>query len=159
MRRLLVLAAMVALFATPLAAAAAEPGMTLRVDSVHLTAKVVVQVDVTFTCQPRTIAEPPWRTWFDMSGFYLQIQQAVSRQQATAAAEAWFDGDALCDGLPHSLTITAIADKSGPPFRSGPAAMNVSGNASYMLENTETWEQQWVVQNAATGWTQVRLGR
>jgi hypothetical protein len=158
MRRFLVLAAMVALFAAPMTARAAEPGMTFSVDSIQLVAKVVVKVDVTFTCQPRTIPDPPWRTWFEMPMFYLQIQQAVGRQQATAAAEADFDGDALCDGSPHSLMITAVADGSGPPFRKGPAAMKVSGYASYMLENTETWEQHWVSQYATTGWIQVKLG-
>ena len=158
MRRFLVVAALVALFAAPVTAVADEPDpLTVSVGSIHMVAKVVVNVEVTFACQPMPVVEYPLSTRRDMPSVWVELRQAVARQQAVGTQYLEF-ADADCDGAPHTVVIAVKAEASGPPFKPGGAALNLSGNASYMIQNDETWNQSWVTVTDSTGWIKVKLG-
>lgn len=134
-------------------------GMSLEILAVRLTAKVVVEMEVRVTCQPKPPSEDPVYSGWENTGLTVWAKQASGRSIAFALHETWFVGDEVCDGTPHVLAMTASADPSGVPFKPGTAVVAASGYASYYWDNWETGESDWVNANASTGWLKVRLGK
>jgi len=156
------------LFALALAAspvAAVEPGMTVDIAGTHLVGRVVVNVDVTFACQPKPEdAYPLSFAWGSLTGMespsiVVQLRQAVGRQQAFGETTMYLHPDVDCTGAPHLVTLTVVPDGNGPAFKTGMAALNVSAFASYYVTNWDTWQQYDVPQTASTGWIQVKISR
>lgn len=158
MRRLLAALAVASLFAAPMSVAAAEPGATIEVGPAQLIARVVVQVDLTITCDPKPESVWPISTTWSDAWAWVEVRQAVGRQQVSGWADMWFDPDVYCDGLPHTLQATISGD-AAYHFKAGRAALQAGVNATYELWNEETWENDWVSVGAQTGWIEVRIGR
>ena len=172
MRRLFAAMALVVAMAFPASALAdttgpyGEPGpagstggMTIEIGAVHVTAKVVVEFEVVATCQPKPASEYPVYSGWENTAITVWVKQASGRSIAFGSAETYFDGDEVCDGTPHVFLMSASADPSGVPFKSGTAVVAASGYASYYVENWETGDGDWVNAHASTGWVKVRLGR
>jgi hypothetical protein len=159
MRRFLVVAAMVVLFAAPTSVAAQEPDpMTVDFASAHLIAKVVVNVEVSYSCQPKPELEYPWASfWENGPNIGIRIQQAIGRQQAFGQMELY---PLVCDGEGQTVVAGVLADPSGPAFKPGTAAIIIEGWAGYIVENYEDWEQSYYVdQRDSTGWLKIRIGK
>jgi hypothetical protein len=159
MRRFLVVAAMVVLFAAPTSVAAQDPDpMTVDFASAHLMAKVVVNVEVRYSCQPKPELEFPWASmWENGPSLSIRIQQAIGRLQAFGQAELY---PLSCDGQEQNVVVSVVADPSGPAFKSGAAAIIIEGWAGYLVENYENWEESYFVdQRDSTGWLRSRLGK
>lgn len=161
MRRLVALAAALGMLVAPASALAAEPGMTIEVGSVGTVAKVAVNVEVTFACQPKpeTSDSILYSSW-EWTVIQVAIRQAVGRQQAVGDGELYFNGDAYCTGAPQTVVVTVFANRDGPLFKTGVAALSVSGRADYWYEWCDEWwtcDSDFVEQSASTGWMEVRL--
>src|SRR5215207_6862551 len=110
-------------------------GMSLAIQSVHVTAKLVVRLQVAVTCVPRPAPEyPVFSNWYETSvqGF---VRQASGKSIAFGSVNAQFDGHQVCDGSPHVLVLDVAADPAGVPFKSGSAVVAASGYADWTSEN------------------------
>ncbi|HEY5628760.1 MAG TPA: hypothetical protein VIR16_04545 [Candidatus Limnocylindrales bacterium] len=144
-RKLLVLATVllaVAFAASPVAAA--EPGMTVDIGGTHLVGRVVVNVDVTFTCQPKPEdAYPLTYTWGSLGGMespsiVVSLRQAIGRQQAFGETTKYIDPAVVCTGTAQTMTLAVVPDGNGPGFKAGTAAIDVSAFASYYVTDLDT---------------------
>jgi hypothetical protein len=111
---------------TPLGAQAQQSAVTITIASKGTLARsrVVVTVPVQISCdlsagQPGPIGSP-----FSIEGG-ATILQAVGRL-AIASGSGFTDQPIVCDGTPHSNTVTLVADASGPPFHTGAASVTFS---------------------------------
>lgn len=139
--------------------------MNVDIGSTHLVGRVVVNVDVTFTCQPKPEdAYPLVYTWGTTGGMespsiVVQLRQAVGRQQAFGEVTKYLDPAAVCTGSPQTLPFAVVPDGNGPAFKMGTAALSVSAYASYYVTNWDTSSQYDVPQTDSTGWIQIRITR
>jgi hypothetical protein len=132
-------------------------GMTIELRSVHLTTRAVAQVQVAFSCPPKPAPDGSLFTSWDSTFLFVDVRQANGRTIAFGSAFASFDGDAVCDGTSHLLTVGVTADPSSVPFKTGSAAVGAAGNASYSTENWDTGEFGFVPASASTGWLAMKL--
>lgn len=139
--------------------AASTDGMSVSIQSVHLTAKVVVQLQVAVTCQPRPASEYPVSSYWDETSVQGYVRQASGKSIAFGSVQTRFDGDRVCDGSPHVLLLEVAADPAGVPFKSGSAVVGASGYSSWNASNWETGESTRQRGFASTGWVATRLGR
>jgi hypothetical protein len=135
--------------------AAYSDGMTITITSAKVVAKVLVVVGFDITCDPA----PEGANWED-SYFSAYVKQASGRAIATGWVDWWIrDPSALCDGAVHSLTASLPAETV--PFKSGTAAIGITGSVSYWSE----WCDDWACysdsgnRRASTGWVTVKLGK
>jgi hypothetical protein len=140
-------------------AAGSTGGMTVEILAVHVTAKVLVELEVGVTCQPKPASEYPVYSGWEDTSLAVWAKQASGRSIAFGMAERYFDGDAICDGTQHVFVMHASADPSGVPFKMGSAVVAASGRAGYYVENWETGEYGWASAGSSTGWIKVRLGK
>jgi hypothetical protein len=180
MRRVLVLAVLVAALAFPAAASAdtigggyGEPppagsmnGMTIEVGPVTLTAKLVAKMNVVITCQPKPATGGGVYSWWDGGTLRAWVKQANGRSISFGYTDIWLNPEATCDGTPKLFPVTVSADPSSTPFKSGSAVVAVAGDADYGFENwgggccdEEAWDISggYVQQRASTGWFEVRF--
>jgi hypothetical protein len=169
MRRFLVLVATAVALAFPVAVSAdsidgGEPppvntlgGMSVAKGGTSLIGRVVLTVDADITCQPRPPSEYPVVSGWEDASLRVWIRQASGRSVTAGFSQIFFDGDAVCDGSPHTMTASVSADPSGPPFKRGSAVLAIAGSASYFVFNQETGEDSFHRASASTGWQQVRL--
>jgi hypothetical protein len=146
--------------------AAAEP-MTVSINSHHLVAKIVVNVEVGFSCQPKPEVDSPWYSrWGNMGGMSVpiievDIRQAVGGHMQAFGGTSWyFDPEELCTGEPQTVLLSIVPDSSGPAFKPGWAAIQVTGYSDYWIGNEEDWTQSYDVdQRDSTGWIRIKLGK
>ncbi len=135
--------------------AAYSDGMTITITSAKVVAKVLVEVRFNLTCD----AAPDGVNW-EENYFSAYVKQASGRSIATGWVD-WWTGDPgqLCDGSVHSLTATIPAESV--PFKSGQAAVGVSGYVSYYREWCDDWNcySDSGSRRASTGWVVVKLGK
>jgi hypothetical protein len=140
-------------------AAGSRDGMSIVIQSVRVSAKLVVQMQVAVTCQPRPASEYPVVSGWDETSVQGYVRQASGKSIAYGSIDRQFDGDQVCDGAPHVLLVEVAADPSGVPFKSGSAVIATSGYASWYAENWETGESDRSRGYASTGWVATRLGK
>jgi hypothetical protein len=140
-------------------AAGSSGGMSIEIENVVLTAKVVVTVDLTVTCQPKPPSEYPILSGWEQAGLSLWVKQASGRSIAAGYADVPLAPETMCDGSPHTVRASVSADADGVPFKSGSAVVAAAGFASYFVENWETGQFGFVSAHASTGWLPVRLGK
>ena len=134
-------------------------GMSVVIQSVRVTAKLVVQMQVAVTCEPRPASEYPVFSGWDETSVQGYVRQASGKSIAFGSINRQFDGDQVCDGAPHVLLLEVAADPAGVPFKSGSAVIATSGYASWYSENWETGESAGNRGYASTGWVTTRLGK
>jgi hypothetical protein len=94
---------------------------SVQVVSAHMVAKgVEVDVTVSFTCTEGHVIGN-----FGMAGITASVQQAVSKTQQASGFGGGGDGT-VCTGEPQTFVVQVLADRSGPPFRTGPAVINAT---------------------------------
>jgi len=108
----------------------ARGAMTITLGKPDLQAGILVVVPVTATCSPFD----PSLTLITSSVF-VQVEQAAKQQIAHGqAVVGGFMGATpfafQCDGTPNLVSVSVLADVSGPPFHTGKAAFTVSAGAS-----------------------------
>ena len=134
-------------------------GMSVAIQSVHVTAKLVVRLQVAVTCQPRPAPEYPVYSGWDETSVQGYVRQASGKSIAFGSINAQFDGDQVCDGSPHVLLLEVAADPGGVPFKSGSAVVGATGYASWYAENWETGQSSRNRGYSSTGWVATRLAR
>ena len=134
-------------------------GTTVQITGYHLTAKLVVEIDLAVTCQPKAPSVYPLDTFWQDTSFGIWAKQANGRSIAFGTNGFSFDGDTVCDGTPHSMVATTSADSSGVPFKNGAAVIAATANASWSSNNEETFEFLNYYAAASTGWVKVKLGK
>ena len=139
--------------------AGSADGMSVAIQSVHVTAKLVVQLQVAVTCQPKPASGYPVFSNWDETSVQGYVRQASGKSIAFGSIDRQFDGDQVCDGAPHTLLIDVAADPAGVPFKSGSAVVATSGYASWNSSNWETGESSRGRGYASTGWVATRLGK
>jgi hypothetical protein len=140
-------------------AAGSAGGMSIAIRSVRLTAKVVVQVEVSVTCQPKPVSEYPVRSYWDETSVQGYVRQASGKSIAFGSIQTRFSGDAVCDGTPHLFLLDVAAEPAGVPFKAGSAVVAASGYSTWDAENWETGEYSQGTGFASTGWVATRLGK
>ena len=139
--------------------AGSRDGMSIAIQSVQVTAKLVVRLQVAVTCQPRPAPEyPVYSNWYETSvqGY---VRQASGKSIAFGSVNAQFDGDQVCDGSPHVLVLDVAADPAGVPFKSGAAVVGASGYGDWTSQNWETGESGRNRGYASTGWVATKLAK
>ena len=139
--------------------AGSKDGMSVAIQSVHVTAKLVVRLQVAVTCLPRPAHEYPVYSNWDETSVLGYVRQASGKSIAFGSVNARFDGDQVCDGSPHVLVLDVAADPAGVPFKSGSAVVAASGFASWYSQNYETGESSENNGAASTGWVTTRLAK
>ena len=134
-------------------------GMSVVIQSVRVTAKLVVQMQVAVTCEPRPASEYPVFSGWDETSVQGYVRQASGKSIAFGSIDRQFDGDQVCDGSPHVLVLDVAADPAGVPFKSGSAVVAASGYADWTSENWETGESGRNRGYASTGWIATRLAK
>jgi hypothetical protein len=134
-------------------------GMTIQVRSTSLATRAVTQVEVELSCQPKPVSEAPVVSYWEDTFIQVVVRQASGRSIALGSALYGFNGDVVCDGATHVLTIGVAADPSSVPFKSGSAAVGVFGRAGYSFENWETGDSGFHSAAASTGWFAAKLGK
>lgn len=118
----------VAVAAIGLATAGTAAAMTAAVGEPQLSAKVLIDVPMTVSCDPVS----PGLVVF-MQSVTVLVEQASGRQIArgTQTVFASFPQPLLfaCDGTPTTLSVSVLADPSGPPFHGGRAVVRVTATA------------------------------
>jgi hypothetical protein len=118
----------VAAAAFGLATTGAASAMTATVGEPELSAKVLITVPVTVSCDPVS----PGLVVFSQSVSVL-VEQASGRDIArgTASVFASFPQPLLfaCNGTPTTLSVSVLADPNGPPFHGGRAVVRVTATA------------------------------
>ena len=108
-------------------AASASAAMTVSLGQPTLTARVAIKVPATVSCDPFD----PSLTYFDDS-VIVSVEQAAGRDIAKGTGSAFGFLPNLvfaCDSAPHTVSVDAAADASGPPFHGGRAAFSATANA------------------------------
>lgn len=111
-----------------LAVAGTAQAMTVSVGTPDLTARVAIDVPVSVTCNPFS----PGLVAYSQTVSVL-VEQAAGTQIARGSTGVFNPYPALlfpCDGSAHTLTLTLVADPSGPPFHGGPAIVRASATAT-----------------------------
>ena len=139
--------------------AGSRDGMSVAIQSVHVTAKLVVRLQVAVTCEPRPANEYPVYSNWDETSVQGYVRQASGKSIAYGSIDAQFDGDQVCDGSPHILQVDVAADPAGIPFKSGSAVVAATGYASWYSDNWETGESSRNRGYASTGWVATRLAK
>jgi hypothetical protein len=134
-------------------------GMSITIQSVQVTAKLVVRMQVAVTCQPRPTPEYPVFSGWDETSVQGYVRQASGKSIASGYINRQFDGDEVCDGSPHLLLVEVAADPAGVPFKSGAAVVAATGYASWYSENWETGQSSHNRGYASTGWVATRLAK
>jgi hypothetical protein len=93
-----------------------------------LIGKVVAQVPVTASCGP---FDPALPVSFSAS---VTVTQARAKEIAQGSGLVGINTTGtqvsfVCDGAPHSLTVTVNANPAGPPFKNGTAVVSAFANA------------------------------
>jgi len=113
---------------------------SVQVTSAQLVAKgVEVDVTVSFTCTAGDVLGN-----FGMGGIFVNVQQAVSKTQQASGFADGGEGT-ICTGSPQMVVMQVIADRSGPPFRIGPAVISAT-----VVDQTDST-------SASSGYTTVRI--
>jgi hypothetical protein len=140
-----------------LATASSASAMTATLGEPELIAKVLVTVPVTVSCDPVS----PGLVVFSQSVSVL-VEQASGRDIArgTGNVFAGFPQPLLfpCNGTPTTLSLSVLADPTGPPFHGGRAVVRVTATADAGVPNpfggfVAPFERQSVI----VGPTEVRL--
>jgi hypothetical protein len=130
--------------------------MDLTITSTRLIAKVAVEVKFEVTCDPA----PDGASW-EMWGFDVSVKQASGRAVASGYAEISVDRpDTYCSGTPHAMSAVVSVDPAGVPFKTGSAAVAVSGYTSYygqVCDEFGSCDYFSGGSNGSTGWVPVRL--
>jgi hypothetical protein len=124
-RRSAVACAFIATAGLPTAAAA--QGMTARLGTPTLIARVSVQVPVIVSCPPFD----PSLTHYS-GDIQVTVDQASGRQVAhgTGSLNGFLPNVLFpCDGAEYTLSVPVLASESGPPFHGGPAVFSVRAGA------------------------------
>jgi hypothetical protein len=159
------MAAIAALFVAPVSVVAAEQDVTVQLVGTHLVAKgAVVNVEVQYSCTRLTDPEPPDVALYEETFVDVTIQQVVGgRRQAHGNNAVWFGGDEDCDGSLHALTVPVPADPSGLAFKSGAAAITVTGKASYgwyhEYEGMGWYQYEFFNREVTIDWMQIKLSK
>ena len=117
-----------AVSAVTLVVAGTAQAMTLAVGSPELTARIVVTVPVTVTCDQFS----PTLTVFSQS-ISIRVEQAAGRAIARGTGQVFssFPSPLLfpCDGNAQEILVSVLADPAGPPFHGGKAIVSANGSA------------------------------
>jgi hypothetical protein len=134
-------------------------GMTIELRSVHLTTRAIAQVQVAVSCLPKPASDDTLLTSWEDTEVFVEVRQATGRTIAFGSAFAWFDGDTMCDGATHLLTVGVPADPSSVPFKNGGAAVGAAGHASYSFQDWEKGDFGFAPAAASTGWLAIKLAK
>jgi hypothetical protein len=111
-----------------LATTSTASAMTVTVGEPELIAKVAITVPVTVTCDPVSTG----LVVFSQSVSVL-VEQASGRDIARGTASLFASlPQALlfpCNGAPTTLSVSVLADPTGPPFHGGRAVARVTASA------------------------------
>ena len=94
-----------------------NPTATLEAKGAYVVAEIQVVCPLGSTMDP-----------FGQGGPTMAIEQAVSKS-AIASGQGTAHSNTMCTGSAQTLSIPVLANTSGPPFRKGPAAATVFGQA------------------------------
>jgi len=158
MKRLLVLAALLAFVMFPVPASGATPAASIGVDGVRLLAKGLVAVDVTVTCQ-RPVTNVYRHAEFDGPFVSVDIVQAIGSRHAYGWGWADLDAAALCDGASHAMSVLVVGTPDFRPLKPGRAIVSVAMDASYYWWNDRTGADGYVSQSATTDPVVYRIRR
>ena len=122
-RKLLALALVVTVGAVVAATAAtARAGMMVSLGQPDVQAGVLIVLPMTVSCSPFDPA-----LTMSSSSVFVSVEQAVSKREiAHGFASLPVFGDEIvypCDNSPHAVTLSVLADSSGPPFKKGGQAV------------------------------------
>ena len=128
LKRFLCLAGLALVCACLASTATADPGLTLRVGTPDLAARVLITVPLAVSCSPFD----PSLTLFS-EGYSVSVEQASGKAIAHGSAFNMTFLPVLlfpCDGAGHTFTTNVQADPAGPPFHGGQAVLSASVFAS-----------------------------
>jgi hypothetical protein len=132
-RRLMLALTIAAAALVPISGAAS--GFTLTAGSPRLTDRTLITMPVTVSCPA---IDPTVATFIFNETVTVNAQQPAGRSFATASGTAFGSQTSSlifpCDGSSTVLTVSMLANPSGPPFHGGPAIFTLSASVTAGFE-------------------------